>query len=195
MIIAFAALAVLVAVFPRNNRAIWTYGLTLPFALTAEPEEPLPVVFGGTGVIDDITSRIGFRRPGTDGGPRRARFAPRGPASATELAGATPAALPSDDSPQLAAADLPPALTGEPTAVGGGTGDSGGGSPYFGGTPSGGGGGGHGPVVLPEDPADTVPPPVAALPEPGTWAMMLCGFAFVGFSMRQQRLREAQPAA
>lgn len=34
-----------------------------------------------------------------------------------------------------------------------------------------------------------VPPPPPAVPEPGTWAMMLVGFGAIGFSMRSSRRR------
>lgn len=32
----------------------------------------------------------------------------------------------------------------------------------------------------------TTPPPVGAIPEPGTWALMLMGFGFVGAAMRRR---------
>lgn len=32
----------------------------------------------------------------------------------------------------------------------------------------------------------TTPPPVGAIPEPGTWALMLLGFGFVGAAMRRR---------
>lgn len=35
--------------------------------------------------------------------------------------------------------------------------------------------------------AVTTPPPVGAIPEPGTWALMLLGFGFVGAALRRQR--------
>lgn len=41
---------------------------------------------------------------------------------------------------------------------------------------------GPGAVVNPE-----IPAPVSAVPEPTTWLMMICGFLFVGFSLRSRR--------
>lgn len=35
--------------------------------------------------------------------------------------------------------------------------------------------------------------PPAAVPEPATWAMLICGFAFVGASMRQRRFALVVP--
>ena len=54
-----------------------------------------------------------------------------------------------------------------------------------GGVPPGDGGGG---VTTPPTPT----PPVAAVPEPSTWAMMLAGFGFIGFALRRRpRTRSA----
>ena len=56
-------------------------------------------------------------------------------------------------------------------------------------TPGGGGGGGGSPPEgsLPVTaPTVVVPTPVQAIPEPGTWAMMLLGFAFLGRSLRKR---------
>lgn len=56
-------------------------------------------------------------------------------------------------------------------------------------TPGGGGGGGGLPPegTLPVTaPTVVVPTPVPAVPEPGTWAMMLLGFAFLGKSLRKR---------
>ncbi len=77
---------------------------------------------------------------------------------------------------------------------GGGTGGPGGGI-IFG--PPGGGGGSPGtgapPDAGPTNPPPLPPtaPPVSAVPEPGTWMMMLLGFGFIGFSMRRRRPAEA----
>jgi hypothetical protein len=69
-----------------------------------------------------------------------------------------------------------------PVGGGGGVGSPGGG----GGGPGGGGGGpGGGGVVPPSNPENPVIPP--AVPEPGTWAMMLIGFGMIGFSVRRRR--------
>ncbi len=37
--------------------------------------------------------------------------------------------------------------------------------------------------------------PVSAVPEPDTWAMMLVGFGFIGFSLRRRRARLRSEAA
>lgn len=42
----------------------------------------------------------------------------------------------------------------------------------------GGGGGGSGPSINPV-------PPVGAVPQPGTWVMMVAGFGFVGLALRR----------
>lgn len=65
------------------------------------------------------------------------------------------------------------------------------------GPPPGGGGGGGG---ITPPPTGTTPPPVdtvaPAVPEPGTWLMMLLGFGMIGSAMRGRgRLRGAAAAA
>lgn len=42
--------------------------------------------------------------------------------------------------------------------------------------------------------AGTLPAPTAAVPEPGTWAMMITGFGIIGFSMRRRRRATGTPA-
>ena len=54
--------------------------------------------------------------------------------------------------------------------------------PAGGGSPPGGGGGGTPPTT-------EVPPVISAVPEPGTWAMMLLGFAMIGSAMPSRRRR------
>jgi hypothetical protein len=54
-------------------------------------------------------------------------------------------------------------------------------------------------VVPPQTPSETpttpiVTPPVSAVPEPGTWASILLGFALIGRQLRRRRVRGAQPA-
>lgn len=56
-----------------------------------------------------------------------------------------------------------------------------------------GGGGGTPPGGPPVNPPETPPP--AVVPEPGTWAMMLLGFGFVGWSMRRRRTNMAASRA
>jgi hypothetical protein len=62
------------------------------------------------------------------------------------------------------------------------------------GPPPGGGGG----IVVPPGTEDTpnVPttPVTPAVPEPATWAMMLLGFAMVGWAIRREKRAAAQPA-
>jgi len=45
---------------------------------------------------------------------------------------------------------------------------------------------GGGTPLVPDTPQPPSPPPTPPLPEPGTWAMLLVGFAFIGWKMRQQ---------
>ena len=84
--------------------------------------------------------------------------------------------------PQLADVIVPPA------APGGGPGliGPGGGSPGGGGIGGGGGSPGGPPIVYqPQE----IKPPVAAVPEPGTWAMMLLGFGLMGWRVRRRTVR------
>ena len=71
----------------------------------------------------------------------------------------------------------------------------GGASPGSNTSPPGGGGG----IVVPPGTADTpsVPttPVTPAVPEPATWAMMLVGFAMVGWAIRRDKRTAAQPAS
>jgi hypothetical protein len=67
-------------------------------------------------------------------------------------------------------------------------------------TPPGGGGGtggGGGPSTFPTSEPRQPLTPVAAVPEPGTWATMLLGFAMLGWRMRRRPARTAvrNPAA
>lgn len=48
------------------------------------------------------------------------------------------------------------------------------------------------PVVPPSGP---LPPPTASVPEPDTWALMIFGFAFVGFAARRRRATASGQAA
>lgn len=74
-------------------------------------------------------------------------------------------------------------FAGLPSPVGnvGSPGSGGGGLPGGGGGLPGGGGG----VIDPVSPA----PPVAAVPEPSTWLMMIIAFGFSGFMLRRGRRR------
>ena len=74
-------------------------------------------------------------------------------------------------------------MIGFPQIVGGGGGGGGGGgSPGNGGSgPGGGSPGTGGPGSTP--PVDVTP----AVPEPGTWALMLLGMGLCGFTMRRRR--------
>ena len=87
---------------------------------------------------------------------------------------------------EVASADLPPALAGTPTlgAILGST-------PSF--APPGTGGAGGGSVNFPSSEPREVIPPVSAVPEPGTWAMMLMGFALVAWRVRRRRPSPKQP--
>ena len=88
---------------------------------------------------------------------------------------------------EIASANLLPAVAGTPT-LGAILGSTPGGAitPGGGGSIGGGGGGAlPGPKTTPRD----VITPVSAVPEPGTWAMMLLGFGLIGW-----RARRRQPA-
>jgi len=71
-----------------------------------------------------------------------------------------------------------------------------GGAPPGSNTPPPGGGGG---IVVPPGTADTpsVPttPVTPAVPEPATWAMMLVGFAMVGWAIRRDKRTASRPAS
>jgi hypothetical protein len=84
---------------------------------------------------------------------------------------------------------VPPVV---PPVGGGGGGGTPGGPPGFSEIPPPGGGGGV--VVPPVTP--TVPQVVTpSVPEPNSWAMMLVGFALMGWTLRRDRRRRAQVAA
>ena len=88
-----------------------------------------------------------------------------------------PPAVPAAAAPPVLAGLVPNSLPIPP--VGGVIASPGGGG-------GGGGGGGTPPTSgTPETP--TNPPPVPAVPEPGTWAMMLLGFGLAGWSFRRRR--------
>jgi hypothetical protein len=124
----------------------------------------------------------------------RVRAKPHGP-STSELAkvlmpggpvGADAAVVPpvaiAGPAPQLADFVAPPAApggSGGPPIVGPG-GSPGGGIGGGGGTPGG------PPIVYQPQETKT---PVAAVPEPGTWAMMLLGFGLIGWRARRSRAR------
>ena len=132
----------------------------------------------------------------------RSRAKPNGP-STSELAKvlmpAGPVGADTQVVPPVAIAGPAPQLADfvAPTGAPGGPGVlvPGGGSPGGvpgGGVPGGGVGGGGGspggpPIIYrPEE----VKPPVAAVPEPGTWAMMLLGFGLMGWRARRANARQ-----
>ena len=63
------------------------------------------------------------------------------------------------------------------------------------GSPPGGGGGIVVPPGITDTPTVPVTPVTPALPEPATWAMMLLGFAMVGWAIRRDQRAAARPAA
>jgi hypothetical protein len=72
-----------------------------------------------------------------------------------------------------------------------------GGAVFFspGGGGGGPGGGGGGVVTPPGQPRPPAPPPTtetSAVPEPGTWAMMILGFGFTGLALRRRRTAAPQ---
>jgi hypothetical protein len=76
---------------------------------------------------------------------------------------------------------IPPSI-----APGGGGGIGGGSGGGIGGGGGSGGGGGAGGGSMP-------PPPVAGVPEPDTWALMLMGFFAAGFAMRRSSAKTKRP--
>ena len=112
-----------------------------------------------------------------------------GPApSATELARLL--LPPIDEEPLPVAVGAPLALTELPTPFDSIAGPGGGllvAPPGGGGSP-GGGGGGTPPIVTPQNPG--LP---SAVPEPGSWAMMLLGFALIGWRARRGAASTATP--
>lgn len=69
-------------------------------------------------------------------------------------------------------------------------GGSGGGPPFLSDIPlpGGGGGGGFTPPITTTVTPEVPPTPVAPVPEPASWAMMLLGFAMIGRAVRQRKL-------
>lgn len=90
---------------------------------------------------------------------------------------------------EIASASVPPVLASPPTL-----------SSIFGSNPGssipggGGGGGGGGSVSFPTSEPREAIPPVSAVPEPGTWAMMLMGFGLVAWRLRRKPLPAAKKA-
>jgi hypothetical protein len=99
------------------------------------------------------------------------------------------AALPPEPLPDGLVAAGPAGLGGGNGGIGGGGGGTGGGV-----VPGGGGGGGGGTVPggggggIGGEPSPAAPP-VAAVPEPGTWLMMIIAFGFCGAMLRRGRSR------
>ena len=99
----------------------------------------------------------------------------------------------SDPVEEIAGTQAPPAEEGLPLAVAptvlapGGLipGGGGGGFPGGGGIPGGGGPGGGGPGGGGGGGGGGGPPPVGAVPEPSTWALLIMGFMFTGGMMRR----------
>lgn len=131
----------------------------------------------------------GARRPG-----RRPAAAAPAPAAATppDVATAVPPSIFLPEALPGVGEAIPPIALGPDTPVNGGGGFY---NPGFGG---GGGGifipgpGGNpgGPIVdVPNPPPG--PPPTAAVPEPGTWLMLILGFGAVGAGLRRRRVRVA----
>jgi hypothetical protein len=114
--------------------------------------------------------------------------APVPPAEA--LAQQPPVMVPTDAPFQEAVANLValPANAQQAALLppGGGSGSGGGGIVF--GSSGGGGGGSFGNSPPPEtSPVNSPPPPaISAVPEPGTWLMMLLGFGLIGYSLRRQ---------
>jgi hypothetical protein len=86
--------------------------------------------------------------------------------------------LPPEAPPEFQMASFTPGSISPPVSFGGGPGGNGGGGGCCG---TGGGGGGTTPSDNPEK------PPVPAVPEPSTWAMLIIGFGAIGSALRRRR--------
>lgn len=215
-IMVFLVAVGIAALFPRNDRAMWTPEADTPFVFTAVPEK-LPVVYLTLGGADALVRQ--FIGLGNDNRKRRSRFIPIDTADLAPAPGQGRAArgnIPEASVPrfgelptELADARSAPGGTlnpgsgvpgggtgggGDATGGGSGGGSSGGG---FGGG-SGGGGGTPGTIIPtnPDDPSDPtdpipeVPPVMSPVPEPMTWAMFIAGFLMVGGALRLRRKRQ-----
>lgn len=136
----------------------------------------------------------GLRRPG-GGTPFPQAFGAIPQPDAPASTGGVPGGLP-DGATGIAPApqgggtlpsDSLPGGSGAPGGAGSGPGGS---LPGAGGSLPG-GGGGTAPVVT--TPTTPVTPPVSAVPEPASWAMMILGLAFIGGILRRQRSESARP--
>jgi hypothetical protein len=76
------------------------------------------------------------------------------------------------------------------------TGGGSGGPPFLSNIPTpGGGGGGFTPPIITTATPEVPPAPVAPVPEPASWAMMLLGFALMGRALRHPVAAGIRPAA
>ncbi|MFL6765436.1 MAG: PEPxxWA-CTERM sorting domain-containing protein [Sphingomicrobium sp.] len=98
--------------------------------------------------------------------------------------------IPASPVPLFAMVGGPPVLVPPIPAIGGGGGGGGtpGSPPGFSNIPPPGGGGGG--VIVPpsiQETPTTPSTPIPAVPEPGTWSMMLVGFAMIGWAIRRNQ--------
>jgi hypothetical protein len=104
---------------------------------------------------------------------------PVSPLAALVTAPPTPPVAPPPGTPLFSMMAGPPVVL--PPVTGGG----GSGPPSFSQIPPPGGGGGA--IVPPIITTAELPPPSSAVPEPGSWALMLLGFGLTGLALRRQR--------
>lgn len=197
----FAAAVALASFLPRNDRAIWTVLEDPETALTATTDDNMPIVLAdvvttsGTGnplygVTHSAFNGRGGGYPGRavamkPGDAGRSRFGPRGPRPDGAAGGpdtgtvtdpATSAALPSTGMTPggTAAASNPVGVVDNVQPV----------ETPSGFQPTNPGAGLPGWSTLPVTAIEVLP--IAAVPEPATWAMMVIGFGAVGFAMRRR---------
>lgn len=191
--------AALMSFAPRNERRMFTVP-TLPSAM-AVMEAPIPTDLtspimgylyglGGVGGPLDGFGRRGFAGPRTAGPGGRGMPSTVGPAGTGS---------PADPNVFFANPVTAPPVGSTPGFVTPSTGPGGiplGSGPGSGTTPGGGGGiPGVSPLPLPElpneltpvPPQTVTPPPLGAIPEPSSWAMMICGFGMIGAAMRSRK--------
>lgn len=164
----------LIGMAPRNERAM--FFVTQPrgaqvFAAIVPPIGYLPPTVFDDGTILRRLARDPFVR--RSGGTPPPPTVPQGPSGAPVLPGDGPAFAANDAGPSFVPGT---AGSGFPTQASQGL-PLGGSSPV-------------GPSAGPDEIAPLTPiTPIAAVPEPATWAMLILGFSTVGFLLRRRRAR------
>lgn len=197
---ALMMLLALAAFLPHRERALLLTDGGIETALLAEGLANTSFALPGN-FSSNLMDRFwfgGHAGPASD--PRRSRFGPGRALAAVvpgliprELAGAAGPSFPGSTGPRdpgsiPGAAPIFGSLPGDPGAGGSTPGSGGGGPGGFGPFPGGGAGPGGGGSIggnIPTLPAP--PPPTAAVPEPGVWAMLILGFGLIGWRVRRAR--------